>query len=352
MIVSSNTNFQDLSPQAASRESTIKNKTSSSPIFIFGSARSGTSLLSRIVGAHPRIAIPFESHLYNTFYPWLKYYGDLHIEKNRERLLDDILSTEVMRDWYPQPDRQHTLEAIEQFDFHGIVNSLMQEWTKAQGKQRWGEKTPWHIFYWREILDGFPKAKIIHIVRDGRDSSLSWKRARFGPKHIYPLAQRWSQYLSIVHELSTAVDAESFYEVRYEDLIADPERIAREICNFIGEEFSPEMLSFYSNNAPYPTDQQNQKNLTKPILPENTGKWRTAMTAREIRIFEAVAGSMLDRYGYERRAERPHISALEILQFKYIEHLPLKLLSMMKNRKGHIDGWRRLKIYLRLKLGL
>lgn len=352
MIVNSNAGFQDSSSQTVNRESPFGEKTSNSPIFIFGSARSGTSLLSRIVGAHPRIAIPFESHLYNTFYPWLKYYGDLRVEKNRERLLDDILSTEVMRDWSPQPERQCTLEAIEKFDFHGVVNSLMQKWTEAQGKQRWGEKTPWHIFYWREILDGFPKAKIIHIVRDGRDSSLSWKRARFGPKHIYLLAQRWVQYLDIVNEMKAVVDPESFFEVRYEDLLANPERIAQEICDFLEEEFSPEMLAFYSNNAPYPTDQQNQKNLTRPILAENTGKWRTEMTIRERHIFEAVAGSMLEHYGYETQSDCPNVTPLEVLRFKYVEHLPLKLLSMIRNRKGHIDGLRRLKIYLRLRLGL
>ncbi len=322
------------------------------PIFIFGSARSGTSLLSRIVGAHPKIAIPFESHLYNTFYPWVKYYGDLSLAKNRERLVDDILSTEVMKDWYPRPDRQLTLDAIDRFDFHGVVNGLMLAWTSTEGKQRWGEKTPWHIFYWREILSGFPNAQVIHIVRDGRDSALSWKQARFGPKHMYHLAARWVNYLEMIEELKTSLDEQSFFEVHYEDLLSEPELVIQKICHFLGEDFAPEMLAFNKNNAPYLTDKQNQQNLSKPILANNSGKWRTEMTAKELRIFEAVAGEMLERYGYERELAQAQISAFEVIKFKYLEHPPQKIIAMLKNRKGHIDGLKRLKIYLRLKLGI
>ncbi|GAB4236171.1 MAG: sulfotransferase [Stanieria sp.] len=343
------------------------NLPTNAPIFIFGSARSGTSLLSRIIGAHPRIAIPFESHLYNTFYPWLKFYGDLNLTKNRERLVDDILSTEVMRDWMPRPERQQILEAIESFDklnaspglksqgtvhFHEVVNALMNTWTHAQGKQRWGEKTPWHVFYWSEILEAFPNAKIIHIVRDGRDAALSWKQARFGPKHIYLLAKRWVHYLDVIEQMRKVIDPNAFFELRYEDLLTHPETLTRQICHFLGEEFSPQMLAFYTNDAPYPTDKQNQTNLTKPILATNTEKWRTEMTQKELRLFEAVAGDALTRYGYPRQLKQAEVYPWESLWICYIEHPLLKLFAMLKNRKGHIDGLRRLMIYLRLRLSL
>ncbi|EGJ33956.1 MULTISPECIES: sulfotransferase [Moorena] len=325
---------------------------SESPIFIFGCPRSGTSLLSRIIGCHPRIAIPFESHLYNTFYPWLKYYGNLQLIQNRERLVDDILTTEVMRDWSPPPNREHTLEAIYRFDFHGIVDGIMGAWTNAQGKQRWGEKTPAHIFYWREIFNAFPNLQVLHIVRDGRDVALSWKGSRFGPKHIYPLAQKWREYLETVEELRTALNDDSFLEVRYEELLLEPEGIVRKICTFLKEEFAPEMLEFHKVGASYPTDQKNQKNLSRPPLTSNAGKWRSEMTERELRIFEAVAGGTLERYGYERQWHQPQISGLEVMQFRFLEHPPRKILAMLKNTKGHIDGIRRLKIYCRLRLGI
>lgn len=320
----------------------------SEPIFIFGSARSGTSLLSRIINSHPKISVPFESHLYDTFIPWIKYYGDLAIEKNREQLIDDILNTECMRDWSPKPDRNRILSEISDYTFGGVVDGLIRSWTLDQGKQRWGEKTPWHAYFWRDIISDFPNCKIIHIVRDGRDSSLSWKNARFGPKHYYYLAKKWVQYLQTIDELKAEVDSDSFFEIRYEDLLIDPAQKSQEICNFIGEEFSERMLDFHTNSNPYPTDKANLKNLSQPIISSNSNKWKSHLSPRDLRVFEAIAGNYLESYGYERAVSNPTISLSEKLFIKYLEHPPRKILSMIKNRKGHIDGLRRLAIYLRL----
>lgn len=320
----------------------------SEPIFIFGSARSGTSLLSRIINSHPKISVPFESHLYNTFIQWLKYYGDLSIAKNREQLVDDILNTECMRDWSPRPNRNHILAEISDYSFGGVVDGLIRSWTLDQGKQRWGEKTPWHAYFWREIINDFPNCKIIHIVRDGRDSSLSWKNARFGPKHYYYLAKKWVCFLQTIDELKSEIDGNSFFEVRYEDLLLNPEARSREICDFIGEDFSSNMLSFHTNSDPYPTDKANLENLTKPIISGNSNKWKNHLSTRELRIFEAIAGDYLERYGYERAVDNPSISSTEKILIKYFEHPPQRILSMIKNRKGHIDGLRRLAIYIRL----
>ena len=323
-----------------------------SPVFMFGSARSGTSLLSRIVGSHPNIAVPFESQLYNTFYPWLKYYGDLNVEKNRKRLVRDILSTEDLLDWTPRANETDTLTAIERNDFHGVVDALITEWAKQSGKNRWGEKTPWHIFYWKEILEGFPDMKVIHIVRDGRDSSLSWRSARFGPKHIYFLAKRWRDYLEHVEKMKQQLNPGQFLEIRYEDLLDDPEGVTHKICDFIEEEFSTDMLSFYREKVPYPTDVQNLSNLTQPLIRDNKNKWKEKMTSDEVRMFEAIAGEMLEKHGYERTLKSPTISSSEVFKIKYLEHPFARLFSVLKNTKGQREALRLWWIYLKLRLGL
>jgi len=333
-------------------KSITSSKNSERPIFIFGCPRSGTSLLSQILNSHPRIAIPYESHIYNTFYAWLKYYGDLEVAKNRERLVDDIFTTDVFNDWFPAPNRHHTLDYIHRYDFHGIFEAIMSAWANAQGKQRWGEKTPAHLFYWREILDGFPNVQIIHIVRDGRDCALSWKKSRMGPKHIYPTALKWVKHLETIDELKTVLKPNSFFEIKYEELVSNTEFTVRKICEFIGEKYTPEMLNFYNAKVPYKTDKQNLQNLARPIITDNAEKWRKKMTTSQLNIFEAIAGSTLRQYGYATELEAPTISTLEQFKYQYIEHPPLKLWAMLKNTKGQIDGLIQLKIYLKIRLGL
>lgn len=324
--------------------------TSDSPIFIFGSPRSGTSLLSQIIGSHSRIGVPFESLLYTTFYPWLRWYGNLAVPSNRRRLAADMLSTDVMRNWTGLPGLEEVLAAVHRPDFHGVFAAIMSTWAQARGKPRWGEKSPWHAFYWREIRAGFPDARIVHIVRDGRDATLSWKRARQGPRHVYPLARRWVDYLELMREVRAAWPARAFLELRYEDLLDAPEQVVRGLCDFLGETFEPGMLLFHEAAVHYPTDPRNRTNLLRPLMQDNKQKWRTRMSPRELRITEAVAGPTLARYGYTPALESPAIPLAELLAIRWLENPPLRAYGMLRNTQGLSEALQNLRIYLRLRL--
>ncbi|MGH8495706.1 MAG: sulfotransferase family protein [Gammaproteobacteria bacterium] len=320
-----------------------------------GPPRSGTSLISRIVGSHPAIAVPYESHFYNTFAPWIRHYGDLGERRNRERLLRDALQTAMIRDWRPRVDRHAAMARIEsngRFDLHGVFAGIMETWCAAQGKRRWGEKTPAHVFFADRILEGFSHARFICIVRDGRDAALSWMRAQFGPMHVYPAATRWVAFLAAARKLRDRLGATRFLQVRYEDLVDSPEAITRQVCRFVGEDYVGEMLAFHRSEGRYPTDAQNEENLARPVLENNTGKWQRALSSRELRIFEAVAGRELQANGYPRAMPHAAMTRAERLRCAYLEHPPRKLLGMARNFRGQLDGLIRVLLYLRLRAGL
>ena len=317
-----------------------------SPLFIFGCPRSGTTLLSSMLGAHPNLAIPAESHLYNNFYPIVQRHGDLSHARTRARVLEEILRSGYFQNWSPAPSMSGTLGAITRFDFHGLVDALLRSWALQQGKSRWGEKTPQHTLYWRSILSGFPGAQVIHLVRDGRDVMLSYRSAYFGPKHVYPLALRWKRYLAAAEEARVFLHQSAFLQVRYEDLVTGAENELRRICAFLGEEYTPAMLGYYQERRSSRIEKRNARNLCLPVMSDNTGKWRTGMSRRELRIFEALAGDSLERYGYERAVESPAISRWEAISCRYLEHPPRRLSSMLKNRQAHRLAVEKLRLRL------
>jgi hypothetical protein len=299
-----------------------------------------------MLGSHPNLAIPDESHLYSHIYPVVERHGKVSHPGNLSRFVAEILRTEHIGMWRPAPSLADTLGAITGPGFHDIVNGLMGAWASSQGKPRWGEKTPQHTLRWRTILEGFPNAQIIHLIRDGRDVMLSYKSAFFGPKHVYPLAIRWRQYLAAAAEARACLGDKAFLHVRYEDLLAAPQKELRRICTFLGEKYAPEMLEYYRACKTSRRDPRDASNLRSPVMTHNTGKWRTQMTNRELRIFEALAGSSLERHAYRRALAEPRISKWEALACCYLEHPPRRLRALFKNQEARRLALQRLRLHL------
>lgn len=308
------------------------------PVFIIGTPRSGTSLVSRIIDSHPEIGVPFESHIYPTLYGWRNWYGDLDRAESREHLVEDMLNIYAVQDWDEIPEKGEVLERFERHDFHGAFEAVVGAWSSIKGKRRWGEKTPSNILFWREILEGFPKAKFVHIVRDGRDVAMSWKRVRFGPRHFYTIAELWKAYLDRVERVRSRVGNNQLREIRYEDLLMRPEETVRGLSEFLNIGFVPRMLSFYENVDSYPTDARNERNLSRPLMKDNMEKWRTGMSRRDLRRFEAVAGSTLERFGYERGCPEANLSKEEIWKMRLLECPISRLYGLVRNVRGYLHA--------------
>ena len=194
----------------------------------------------------------------------------------------------------------------------------------------------------------YPDAQVVHIVRDGRDVAVSLMSARFGPKTVFRAAEYWRDYLLHVEELKNKTDEADIFELKYEDLVRDPETQVRSLCRFLDEPYVETLLRYHESDDRYPTDKRNEQNLQKPIMRDNTGKWKTALSDREIAIFEAVAGEMLERYGYARHGTPARLSAPRIWYFRWVQSPPRRLYAMLKNRRGYVEAW----IMLKIRLGL
>src|SRR5688572_28643226 len=255
------------------------------PFFILGAPRSGTSLLSRMLHSHPAIAVPDETKIFETFVPLLALYGDLRRTERLRRLVSDVLAWRWVRRLPGLPDLEAVLERVERPTLGGVFEALLGLWAQAQGKPRWGEKTPNHLYFWPFIEESFPQARIVHIVRDGRDVALSQVKAPFGPKTIATAAERWVGFVERIRELGRRIGPGRYVEVKYEDLLARPRETITRVLELIGEPYDAAVLHFHVDAGGAGTDAVNDFNVRQPLLVGNVGKWQDGLSRRKLLLF-------------------------------------------------------------------
>lgn len=140
-------------------------------------------------------------------------------------------------------------------------------------------------------------------------------------------------------------------EIAYEDLLDAPEATLKKICDFLQETYEVEMMEFYQNPVKYNTDKHNRQNLARPLITANKEKWRKSMDDKDVRLFEAIAGEMLETYGYIRKNTTPVIYPLERIFYDKLMYPLKKIRAMLINSTGHKEAFIKMKIYNSLRLG-
>lgn len=271
------------------------------PFFIVGFQRSGTTLLRVMLDSHPEIAVPLDvTGLWGRLEGELNRFGDLDHEDGRRALVDAVLAEERIRLWEAGFNASTVLGCWTAPGYPGAIAAFYQAYAASRGKRCWGDKDPGNMTRIHLLNRWFPECRIIHLVRDGRGACTSLVRQGFGPSNMMTCAEQWREEVTWVRRIGSLLGPSRYLELRYENLLACPERELREVCRFLAVEFSDQMLHYpeqLERSVPL-VKRHLWPLLAKPPQVANAERWRSHMAPRVQVCFEKRAGNLLQELGY------------------------------------------------------
>jgi Sulfotransferase family len=286
--------------------------------FVVGHGRSGTTLLRLMLDAHPELAIPPETQFIPQLIDASKLPGD-----PAANVADSLTGHRRFADFgFTEEEIREAFAAIQPFSLTEALRYFFRIYAERQGKPRWGDKSPGYGWTMKRIDRVLPEAHFIHLIRDGRDVSLSLMAKKDNPPRPARQARHWKSRVAKTREHGAAV--RHYMEVRYEDLIMDAEPELRRICEFARLDFDPVMLRYYERAEERMSEIKRDMEpgydlrsttarghvsgerrvaiheLTKePPRADRIGVWKREMPEDHVAEFERVAGWLLDDLGYE-----------------------------------------------------
>jgi hypothetical protein len=243
-------------------------------VFVVGAPRSGTTLMQQVLVGHGDFfSIPGESGIFthqDVFDPARKHFG-----------LDLGLRRELFR-----VSRSHV-----EF-FERAVRSL----PGALPGKVFVEKTPQHALRTAFLLDRFPRSRVVHVVRDGRDCFCSSQANQHVPQRasVHRFASYWRRCINAVESQSAS---DRVLRIRYEDFVADPQLWLGRLMAFLGKSPDPRQLDPGELGRDPRSRLDEFRRLGEAISPSSVEQWKRRMEARDIAVFRRVAGRELERMG-------------------------------------------------------
>lgn len=277
-------------------------------VFIVGCPRSGTTLLRRMVDAHPLVAITRrETHWITACF------------RNRIGISATGLVSRDLVGWLLSYERfqfmdisRPQLEALlvdQPLHYSEFVSSVFDLYAAHQGKILAGDKTPGYARDLPMLHQLWPSARFIHLIRDGRDvclSILDWAKSPRVVGRLFPWANDpigsaalfWDSHVRLAREAGSNIGPNLYREIRYEDLVSRPRDQCGVLCAFLDVPFSDRMLLEDEPRRKRPLG-RDSKHARLPPTP-GLRDWRSQMRPDQVRRFEALAGKLLEELGYMR----------------------------------------------------
>ncbi len=304
------------------------------PIFIAGLERSGTSLMFALLASHPNIAMTRRTNFWTHFH---NQYGDLKDPENFERCLSNMMRYKRIVRINPDPDRIRR-EFWQGEPSYGRLYAILEEHNAEKlNKPRWGDKSLNTDRYAEPIFEAYPDTKFLHMIRDPRDRYASaltrWKVNRGG---VGAGTAVWLSSVDLAKRNAQRYP-ENYMIVRYETLVRHPEKTMLEICDFVGEPYTPLMLKMEGVNRFRDEGGNSSYGQIKPgrISTKSIGRFRQVMTRQQILFMQTLAGQGMQDYNYQ--LEPVKLTSKEHLIF-YSFEMPIEL--------ARLAAWRTLQVYL------
>jgi len=291
--------------------------------FIFGHARSGTTLLARLVRVHPEVHCNWQAHFFT-----------------RPPTLKTLVADPEVGAWLARrSNRWNRGSDLSPVVLRAVSDYILERDARKAGKRITGDKSP------NSLLDGqavhllhdvYPDARLIFIVRDGRDAALSHRfqtfidathhmqksdfgileaylhdarpflqgeRSVFTEKGIRRAAEGWEQNVSTTSKAGKTLFGDNFLTLRYEDLIEHPEDEMRRIWSFLGAdttlpELKKALSTEFDQNPDADWQRQKANEIAQNLQKGQRGSWREMFTRRDRQVFLDIAGTALQSWGY------------------------------------------------------
>jgi Sulfotransferase family len=270
------------------------------PVFVVGSPRSGTTLLYDTLLSAGGFAIYLgESNIFNLLAP---RFGDLRVRKNRERMFNVWLGSRLFR--VSGLERRQIEEQVHDCRNAGdFLRIVMDELARQQKAWRWAGNAPEEVLHLRQIKETIPEALIIHVIRDGRDVSLSLSEKRY--IRPFPWKDRetpegaalYWEWIVQKGRTAGAMLGQDYTEVRFEELVRDPRAVLGRLSSFLDQNLDYDRIqrtaigTVARPNTSFSAQQQRGFN---PVA-----RWKQQLTPDRLTRIEGLVGRTLSELGYE-----------------------------------------------------
>lgn len=272
-----------------------------SPIFIVGTARSGTTLTATTLSRHSQLAVPpetlFMSHI-------------VHRGCDRKRMLALVEHSKRCQDLGVSPQLLAEKFNKHPATFSWLFRILLESYATGLGKSIVAEKSPVHLLYVPTLLKWYPNARFVLVVRDGRDCVLSMKKVPWAHDNLIRHAAQWNMRMNVARKFLKNY-TRSFHVLRYETFLLDPEQEIRRLMQFLGLEFERSQLVPGTQASPIPAWESAWKAKAAEALDRTRiASWRREADEKTVLVMDSVMHHELAAWGYEVVSRRWDILAL------------------------------------------